>query len=365
MACGKRNGNASVDLLQHCDKEKFEPAVVVIEEKIDLICQKRLEETGAKVFCLNEKTSFNPNEKFSPFKFIRVVKNLSKIIKEFKADILHTHIWGIKSALVPAIFNRVPVRVHTIHADMHIEGKNLGILGRMAIKSFGFTPVAVSKYIKERLEEYFDGKDIPLIYHGINLEKYGRKPVEKTDDTVRLIHIGRLSVEKRQDLLITAVNAVSGICDNVRLLLVGDGPDRERLQNMVDDLKLKGKVEFLGLRNDIPRLLAHSDIFVFPSYKEAFGLALVEAMASGLPVICSDSGALPELVENKVNGFVIDVEKPVNLSRAIIKLAGDRELRERMGAESFNIAGRFDVKSMVGSYEKLYFNLFKNAKEKK
>ena len=342
------------ELVTKYDKEMFDTAVIVIEQNIDSLNLERLNKTCLKLFCINEKSSYGPKDGFNIINFIRISYKINKIVKEYKPMIIHSHLWSIKSAIIPAVLNNIPVRIHTLHAGAHIELKNVGVLGRTAFKIFGFIPVAPSGYVRDEMEDKLKYKNMPLIFHGIEVHKYKCSMPREKRDVIKVINVGRLSIEKQQELLVYTFRDICSVCNNIKLFLVGDGPDKDKISELVKKLDLSGKVELLGVRNDIPDLLADSDIFVFPSYREAFGLSLLEAMASGLPVIVSNTGALPEIVENNGNGYLIDTNKPIGLIKAVIKLSQDADLRERMGRRSIELAERFDSQIMAKSYEMLY-----------
>jgi glycosyltransferase involved in cell wall biosynthesis len=139
-----------------------------------------------------------------------------------------------------------------------------------------------------------------------------------------------------------------------KLVLVGSGEEEEALRHEVDELGLGGRVEFAGYkkRDEIAACYAQADIFVFPTLKEAFGLVLVEALAAGLPLVCSyHAGAVHDVLEDEKNGFVIDPEATGDFAAAIDKLIGDRELISQMSEKSLEISEKFTLEEVVKGFK--------------
>ncbi|PIU68061.1 MAG: glycosyltransferase family 1 protein, partial [Armatimonadetes bacterium CG07_land_8_20_14_0_80_40_9] len=145
---------------------------------------------------------------------------------------------------------------------------------------------------------------------------------------------------------------------NIKFLIVGDGPLREELKEQSKDLGIEDEVTFTGSRQDIPEIMAALDIFVLTSIKEHFGRVVIEAMACGKPVIATNSGAVPEIVEDKVTGILVPPEDSEKLAEAIIELLEDKEKAKEMG-----IAGRkrveelFSIEKHTRQIEEVYLSL--------
>ena len=161
-----------------------------------------------------------------------------------------------------------------------------------------------------------------------------------------IIGIGRLSFEKGFDRLLRAFAKVEGHKE-WKLVLVGDGPERERLKILAADLSITDRVVFLGLRKDVDQLLAESKIFVIPSRCEGFPNALCEAMASPLPCISFDSIAASDIIENRVSGVVLPDGDIDALAREIVVLMEDEVLRNKYAKNAYAIREYLD-KDKVG-----------------
>jgi glycosyltransferase involved in cell wall biosynthesis len=138
--------------------------------------------------------------------------------------------------------------------------------------------------------------------------------------------VSRLSPEKGVEFFVEATNEIAKVMPNARFWIVGDGPLRGELERRAGDA-----VHFLGARDDVPELLHAMDVFVMPSLEEAFGIAVVEAMACGLPVVATNVGGLPEVVADKNTGLLVPPRDAGALASAVVKLANDESLRRAFG----------------------------------
>jgi glycosyltransferase involved in cell wall biosynthesis len=167
--------------------------------------------------------------------------------------------------------------------------------------------------------------------------------------------VANLRPEKGHDVLLAAAAQVCREHPNVRFQLAGDGPMRPQLEQQARDLGIGPNVAFLGHREDVPELLAHSDLFVLPSRTEAFPNGLVEAMAAGLPCIASSVGGILELLQHDTNGLLVPVGDAASMAAAISAL-----LRDPVRADSLGVAARQTIESrysfdrMIEAFERLY-----------
>jgi glycosyltransferase involved in cell wall biosynthesis len=155
--------------------------------------------------------------------------------------------------------------------------------------------------------------------------------------------------------LIDTVAALRREGFGVRLLLLGDGPLREKLEMLVAERGLQEHVLMPGMRDDVPRLLAASDLFALPSLWEGHPLSVMEAMAAGLPVVATRVGGIPELVDDGENGILLASGETDEVTPAVRRMIARSDERARMGASAQKKARHlFDVSVMVASYEALY-----------
>jgi 1,2-diacylglycerol 3-alpha-glucosyltransferase len=223
--------------------------------------------------------------------------------------------------------------------------------------------VTPSDSIKQNLAEYADLTDrVTTIPTGIDLE-----PFRKADgEAIRkqygwsggkvLVSVGRLAEEKNFKTLLSAVAQVMDRCDDVRLILIGDGPQRKELEKFAQELGMAGKVKFTGRIpfDQIPAHLKAADIFCFASVTETQGLVTMEAMAAGLPIVAVDATGTSDTVGNGQEGLLTQNDSAA-LGQAIQQVLGDEALYARLKANATKKAESFDMivqaKRMVGVYE--------------
>jgi glycosyltransferase involved in cell wall biosynthesis len=181
--------------------------------------------------------------------------------------------------------------------------------------------------------------------HSTDIERFliaGRARVARDGETTRVVTVGRLLPAKGVDLLLAAVAAARAAGVDVALTVIGEGDDEARLRRIAGELSL-GDVEWRGFVEpaELPAQLARADVFAFPTLGDTFGIVLLEAAAAGLPLVSSPhAGATSDLVEAGKTGFVVDPHETAGLALALATLAGDRDLRRRMGEAAHALASR-------------------------
>lgn len=173
-----------------------------------------------------------------------------------------------------------------------------------------------------------------------------------------LLYVGRIDKEKNIEQIIKAMKLLKDQKD-IYLVLVGKGTEQKYLLNLSKQLGLNNRVIITGFvdNKDLPGIYKYADIFVISSTAELQSLVTLEAMASGLPVIAADAGALPELVKSGVNGFLFDYHSYQDLAIKIKRILSNQDLKKKMGNESINIAKKHDVKLIANEFEGLYCKL--------
>lgn len=167
-----------------------------------------------------------------------------------------------------------------------------------------------------------------------------------------VLFLGRLHRQKGVDVLLRAFTTVPG----ATLVLAGDGPDRGSLERMAHELGLRSRVRFLGFvpHDRVPALLRSADVLVMPSRYEELGTAMVEGMYAGLPVVASDTGGVPELVEHDGNGLLVPPGQPAPLADAVNRLLADRELAGRFGSRGRHLARSYQWEALAGKVLDVY-----------
>lgn len=343
-----------LDLVANYNPTKFEVAILSLYDKADTIYEKELEKIGAKVFYLDKKPGLD----------VSIVMKTLKIFNLYKPEVIHTHRYVVRYTLIPSILKRIPVKIHTVHNIAEKELDKIGLkLQRIAYKYFGYKPVAIANSIKNSIESFYEMEsNIPLINNGVDLEKYPLSIKANDNNMTELIHIGRFSPQKNHEVLIDAFNLVIKERKNIRLTLVGDGELRGSIETKVKALGIDAHIRFLGIREDIPNLLATSDIFIMSSDWEGLPLTVLEAMSTGLPIISTNVGGVPDICKSGENGFLVDPKKPNLLYEAIIRIADNQKLRYDMGQKSHQLSKEYDIKTVQKKYEELYMSCYREVK---
>lgn len=262
-------------------------------------------------------------------KCLKTIKELNKIVEQYRIDtfivhhaspILHIYmmIFKYKYKSITTI-----AYAHSMAKAMYRSDEKRGAflrkeILRQSLKKADYV-VAVSNAVKDSLLEVFkiSKSHIEVIYNGVDTRRFVAKYISDTDHTLKLIYVGRLIKNKGLQTILYAMSMYEKDA-KIHLAIVGDGNYRQALQELSKELKIEHKVEFLGNRNNVSEMLAEADVFLHvPLLEEGFGIAVIEAMACGLICICSRSGALPEIINDKRNGFLVNKDDAAGIYKCL------------------------------------------------
>lgn len=226
---------------------------------------------------------------------------------------------------------------------------------------------SVSQSLKEDTLRLFNiKKEIYVVPNFIDVAKHDniyedcqRELMASKEERI-ITHISNLRPVKR---LFDVLEIFDRIQKNIpaKLIIVGEGPDKEKAEKTCWDKGIHEKVLFLGNSSEIDKILCFSDLFLLPSEKESFGLAALEAMASGVPVISSNTGGLAEVNVEGVSGFLSDVGNVEEMAKNALHILKDDELLKKFKTQAKEISKRFDTKNVVPLYEEVYENATKKV----
>lgn len=345
------------NLTKNLNKDLFKVIIVVILKRGLLAAE--AEKHGIKVISAKRMLRFMPF--IYPYELIR-------LIRKIKPDIIHSHSGCWHYSSLAARFCKVPVAIYTEHGRTFPDPKLIIFCDRLY---FGFTDklVTVSEYLTrymqkivgldyKRIIQIENGVDTKLFYNASNnqrtLQTLGLSP----DDHIIGI-VARLEPVKDHLTLLNAFAMVIKTVPNCKLLIIGNGSQKQNIEKQIQTLKLSEKVLLLGERKDIPELLSIMDIFVLSSLSEGTSLTLLEAMASEKPVVATNVGGNGKVVIDNETGFLVPPGEPSIMAEKIIKLLSNRNLINEMGIRGRNrVLERFSLDKMVKEYEKLYLNSF-------
>jgi len=276
----------------------------------------------------------------------RCTRRLAEIVRRERVDVLHAHQYTpfFYSTVSRLLGSRPPV-LFTEHGRHHPDyPRRKRIVANRVLLRGRDRVVAVGEAVRQALihNEGIAPYRVEVIYNGIPLEKFGTQPTASERSAIRasiglgpddlfLIQVARLDYLKDHATAIRTIERVKNRCGRARLVLVGDGPDRGPIESLVWQRALGEDVRFLGQRDDVPRLLAASDIVILTSISEGIPLTLIEAMASGRPVVSTRVGGVAEVVVDGQTGLLAPAGDDAALAEHVLRLADDSVLRERMG----------------------------------
>lgn len=228
--------------------------------------------------------------------------------------------------------------------------------------------IAPSEKIRQLLKKYGVVKPISVLPTGLDLKRFDQRLKKnkvrgkyriKPDEKV-LLYVGRLGKEKNISLIVKSVQLLKDKGLKVKLLIVGDGPDKASLQNLVKNLQLSHEVIFTGYLRGQAVVASYqaADLFVFASKTDTQGLVMLEAAASGLPIVAVKDAAFTNVLINGQNGFAVS-QDPKIFADKIIKILADKKLYLKMSAYSSHLAREFTSQKQAQKLEKLYFDLLK------
>lgn len=286
---------------------------------------------------------------YSPIKLFKLIPYLKKY------DIIHTH--NTAPQLFAAIGNLICST--TLCTTEHTTSNH-----RRALKWYAPIDrwmyrrykkiISISPKTEESLKQYVKINDSRFltIFNGIDLAKYTISDKIKLiteQDVFAIVQVAGFRYEKDQD---TVISALKYLPEKFHLFLVGDGERRIILENLVRKLDLEARVHFLGIRDDVPKILSSADIVVMSSHWEGFGLAAVEGMAAGKPVLASDVEGLRDIVNGA--GILFPHQDSKILADEIIKIESDPLFYKEVMGKCIQRAKHFDISKMVKGYLKVY-----------
>ena len=314
--------------------------------KKETIISKRLESAGIKVLYLNKHPGFD----------LKIFFKLYKLFKSEKPDVVHSHNNSIQYAMPAAILRGVKKKIHTVHNIAEKELiKPTRLIARILYHIFGVTPVALNNVVKSTVQYQYGLKDesIPTVYNGIDFSRCIVKKDYAIDGNFKILHIGRFCKEKNHEMLLRAFKMFNTNFPNSVLWLIGDGPERKHIEGLASELELNANVEFFGIQDNVYEFLSRADAFVLPSLYEGMPMTILEAMGTGLPIIATNVGGIPTIIDNHKNGILIDVDV-AQLTDAFCELYQKEEIRKLLGVNAKSKSFMFSADEMAKQYVKIY-----------
>lgn len=310
---------------------------------------------------------------YQPYE-LALSSKLVDTVKLYKIELLHVH-YAIPHAYAGYMAKQM-LKSEGIHIPMvtTLHGTDITLVGNHPVYKTAVTfsinksdiVTSVSQSLKEDTYKHFNvKKDIHVIPNFIELDKIRNES---------LISCQRSVMAKKEERIVTHISnfrRVKRIPDIIKifykiqqnipakLMMVGDGPEKEKAERLCWELGIQDSVIFFGNSNEIDQILSYSDLFLLPSETESFGLAALEAMAWSVPVISSNSGGLPEVNFDGISGYLSDVGDVDSMAANALKILADDATLAEFRANALNVAKQFDIKKILPLYEDLYHQALK------
>lgn len=308
-----------------------------------------------------------PLFQYQPYE-LALSSKLVTVVKEFHLDLLHVH-YAIPHAYAGYMAKkmleeegiRIPM-VTTLHGtDITLVGNHPFYKPAVTFsinKSDAVT--SVSQSLKDDTLRLFDIKqEIDVVPNFIDIEKHNVTYTDcqramMAEENERIVtHVSNLRPVKRIQDVIEVFDRIQQKMP-AKLIMVGEGPEKEPAERLAAEKGISEKVLFLGNSDEVNKILSFSDLFILPSEKESFGLAALEAMSSGVPVISSNTGGLPEVNEHGVSGYLHDIGDIEGMAAHALHILGDDNTLNEFKRNAKQVASRFETKNIVPLYEAVY-----------
>lgn len=292
----------------------------------------------------------------------RLMWRMLKLFRQQKVDVIHTHHFNqLFYSLIAAKLLGIRI-IHTEHSIEAYKRRHLRwALKAMSLLCHHVTAIGADGHQVLRGKVGISPMRLSVIRAAVDLARFGvdRSAARaalglKPEEAVAVI-IARLYPEKNHQLLLAAFKLVVQDLPGARLLIVGDGVEQANIEQQIAHLDLGRQVLMLGVRRDIPQILAASDVFVLCSDREGLPIAVLEAMAASRPVVATRVGDLPLVVRDGQTGLLVNARDPVGLAGAIRTLLRDRPRAQRLGEQGRHLVEReYNLTRMLQEHEKLY-----------
>lgn len=317
-----------------------------------------LSDEGFKIVNLHRRPGFD----------WRCVRQLSRFFAEEQIGAVHAHQYTpFAYTAATRAFSRRPPVLFTEHGRFFPDLPNFKrkVFNRL-LPDRRDRFVAVGEAVRQALihNEGLSPQRVKIVYNGVDLDAFGdkneksnrvRRELGVADDAFLVLQVARLDTIKDHATAIRALATAIERYPAMRLLVVGDGPEREPIAAAIRQAGLMSQVTMLGQRNDVRRLLATADAFLLTSVSEGIPVTIIEAMAAGVPVVSTAVGGITEIIEDGVTGLLAPARDSDRLATALARLAADRELCRRLSqAARLRAETQFSEQQMVESYAALY-----------
>ena len=286
-------------------------------------------------------------------------------VKKINPDIVHIQtIYLSLSGLLIKKFLHKPYVVYGHGSDVYLPWRFKNIISKPILKNADAV-IALTEDMKREVQKIYD-REVFVIPNGIDLERFENLSKEDLRSELEIkegkiiLFVGTLRPVKGVRYLIEAMKIVTDKNKNKRLFIVGDGEERGYLESLVRNLNIERYVTFVGKvpNEEVPEYMGASDVFVLPSLSEGFPVTVIEAMASGLPIVATDVRGLSEIIKNGENGFLVKPKNSIEIAEKVLLLLEDDELRRRISRNNKEEVKRYSWENIVENLKEVYLGCF-------
>jgi len=344
---------ATYNIAMHLARNGHEVHVITTDERMSSICP----EWGFYVHRI-----FHRN-----IRFVGVVSFWCEIflrLQRIDPDIVHVQSFSIG---IPAVISRKILRKPYVvwgrGSDIYTPWMFKDQISRLVIKNADAV-IALTDDMKEKMVKIYN-KHVYVIPNGIDFSKFNNLSREDAKKRLKIkkyetiiTFVGTLRDIKGVEYLVKAIKIIICKNKNIMLMLIGDGNEKEKLKTLIEKLNLEKHISFVGkVKNEeIPLYMAISDVFVLPSLSEGFPNVVLEAMASGLPIIASSVGGVPGIITDGENGFLVEPRNPEQIAKNVFLLLKDSLLRNKISQNNKEKAKDYSWENVVLQLEEVYRN---------
>ena len=318
-----------------------------------------------------------PLFQYQPYE-LALSSKIVEVVEKYQLEVLHVH-YAIPHAyaayMAKQMLNEKGISIKVVTT---LHGTDITLVGshptyKTAVEfSINNSDIvtSVSNSLKKTTNKLFTIKnDIQVIYNFIDTQKYdklhqlkcNRSAIAKPNERI-LTHVSNFRPVKRIDDVIKVFYEVQKKIPS-KLILIGEGPERAKIENLVNKLQISDDVLFLGNSSEVPKILCYSDVFLLPSQTESFGLAALEAMAAKTAVISTNTGGLPEVNIHEVTGFLSDIGDVKDMAKNVLTILQDDQILDTFKNNARAHAKKFSLDNILPFYENIYRLCLKNKIE--
>jgi glycosyltransferase involved in cell wall biosynthesis len=361
-----------IKVLHIIDHLRYGGATIVVKtiaEKIDkgrfetLVCALG---TNAQAIPIQAKVINLTYGKYNPFAILAI----ARLAKEHEIDVIHAHLTkSVITSLMATFIHKAPVIVHE-HGPVMREGVDFSIY-RLLLRSLRRRAAAIIANSRATARSLvratgMNAAAVAVIQNTIDFEQFdtlvgtgprARQQLAISESDIVVGFVGRLHRVKGVDILLRALSLLLQQSHHYLLVIAGDGPDRESLENLATRLGVAERVRFLGMRRNPAEIMAGFDVGVVPSRQEPFGIVALELMRMRVPLISSPVGGLVDIVQDGKTGILLNRLEADCIAGAVKRLAQDRQLRNELAANAHVFSNKFDAKEQLKQLEDIYMTL--------